>query len=231
MPGVSFSSVPDDLQCGSHTANRAMPIVIMVVRRLHPPFHTILALLAAAALVGAGCGSSSSSGESGSEPDYERALAGAPPRLATLHGEANELLGGGLDAYEARVAKLTGAGYPVVANVWASWCGPCRLEIPFFQRAAAKHGKRIAFLGIDRQDSDDAALTFLREEPVPYPSYRDPDEAISVSIGAELGMPDTAFYDRSGELVHLKQGPYDAIEELEADIRRYALGSETAESG
>lgn len=167
----------------------------------------------------AGCGSSQST--SGGQPDYDRALAGAPPKLAALHKQANRLLPGGLEAYEGRIERLR--GYPVVANVWASWCGPCRLEIPFFQRAAAKHGKRVAFLGIDRQDSDEAALTFLREAPVPYPSYRDPDEAISVSIGAELGMPDTAFYDRGGELVHLKQGPYDAIEELEADIRRYAL--------
>lgn len=229
MPGVRFL-LPPAISSGSHTANRAMLIVIKVVRRLHVNLAGGLALLLAAALLGAGCGSSDGE-NSGSEPDYERALAGAPPQLAALHGEANELLGGGLDAYEARVAKLTSAGYPVVANVWASWCGPCRLEIPYFQRAAAKYGKRIAFLGIDRQDSDDAALTFLREEPVPYPSYRDPDEAISVRIGAELGMPDTAFYDRRGELVHLKQGPYDAMEELEADIRRHALGGEPAESG
>jgi thiol-disulfide isomerase/thioredoxin len=177
------------------------------------------------AFVIGGCGSSSES----ATPNYAQSLAGAPPKLAALHDQANRLLPGGLEAYEKRIERLR--GYPVVANVWASWCGPCRLEIPYFQRAAAKHGKRVAFLGIDRQDSDDAALTFLREAPVPYPSYRDPDEAISVSIGAELGMPDTAFYDRGGDLVHLKQGPYDAIEELEADIRRYALGGETAESG
>jgi cytochrome c biogenesis protein CcmG/thiol:disulfide interchange protein DsbE len=203
----------------------------MDVSRVHPRFRTVLALTAAAALIGAGCGSSSPAGEETTAPDYDRALAGAPPPLAALHAEANELLGGGVDAYEARVARLTGAGYPVVANVWASWCGPCRIEIPYFQRAAARYGKWVGFLGIDRQDSDDAALTFLREEPVPYPSYRDPDEAISVSIGAELGMPDTAFYDSSGELTYLKQGPYETIEELVADIRRYALAGGGAESG
>lgn len=190
--------------------------------------------LASLALIGmavavAGCGSSRSS--SGAQPDYDKALAGSPAPLAAVHSEANELLGGGVDAYEARVGKLTGAGFPVVANVWASWCGPCRIEIPYFQRAATRYGKRVAFLGIDRQDSDDAALTFLREEPVPYPSYRDPDEAISTSIGAELGMPDTAFYDRGGELVYLKQGPYETMEELVADIDRYAFGGDRAEGG
>jgi cytochrome c biogenesis protein CcmG, thiol:disulfide interchange protein DsbE len=179
-----------------------------------------LALLATA-FTAAGCGSSSDSGSEG-HPDYQKALAGAPRPLAALYDQANRLLPGGRDAYERRLTSLE--GYPAVVNVWASWCGPCRFEFPYFQRAAARDGKRIAFLGIDTQDSDDAATTFLREEPVPYPSYTDPDEEIVESIGATLGLPDTAFYDRGGKLVYLKQGPYDDEAELRADIERYALG-------
>lgn len=181
----------------------------------------LLGTVLAAALL-AGCGGDATSDNT--PPDYAKALAGAPPRLAALHAQANELLGEGIEDYERRVASLR--GFPVVANVWASWCGPCRIEFPYFQRAAARHGKRVAFLGIDRQDSDDAARTFLREEPVPYPSYRDPDEAISDAIGAGRGMPATAFYDSAGELVHLKLGPYDSQAELEAEIRRHALAGE-----
>jgi thiol-disulfide isomerase/thioredoxin len=149
-------------------------------------------------------------------------LAGAPAPLAALHAQANRLLPGGVEAYEERIARLR--GYPVVVNVWASWCGPCRFEFPHLQRAAAEYGRRVAFLGVDSQDSDDAARTFLREEPVPYPSYTDPDKAIAASIGADLGLPDTAFYDRRGGLVHLKQGPYSEWAELRADLERYALG-------
>lgn len=197
------------------------------MRPLRPtPSLALTAVLVLALLLG-GCGSSSS-GEGGAPPDYEEALAGAPPKLAALHEQANELLPGGVQAYEQRIAALR--GHPVVANVWASWCGPCRFEFPFFQRAASEYGKRVAFLGIDKQDDDDAARTFLREEPVPYPSYKDPDASISESIGATLGLPDTAFYDRRGELVHLKQGPYDDFAELRADIERHALGG-GAESG
>ncbi|HEU4905071.1 MAG TPA: TlpA disulfide reductase family protein [Solirubrobacterales bacterium] len=192
-----------------------------MIPKLAPPL-----ILISIVLVVAGCGSSPADG--GDPPDYAKALAGAPPKLAALHRQANELLGGDIDDYEQRVDSLR--GYPIVANVWASWCGPCRLEVPYFQRAGAEYGKRVAFLGIDRQDSDDAALTFLREEPVPYPSYRDPDEAISESIGAALGMPDTAFYDETGELVYLKLGPYDDFAELRTDIERYALTGER-ESG
>jgi thiol-disulfide isomerase/thioredoxin len=181
---------------------------------------TLLAL-ALSALAAAGCGSSAAGGDGG-HPDYERALAGSPPPLAVLHRQANELLPGGTDAYEKRIAAL--AGYPVVVNVWASWCGPCRFEFPVLQKLSARYGKRVAFLGIDSEDDADAARTFLGEEPVPYPSYSDPGKEIAGSLGV-VGFPDTAFYDPRGKLLYLKQGPYAEDSELEADVRRYALES------
>jgi len=188
---------------------------------LRPNLSIAVIVALVVALGGAGCGSSED-GSAGEHPDYAKALAGAPAPLAAVYDQANELLPGGVNAYEKRIAALR--GYPVVVNVWASWCGPCRFEFPHLQRAAAEYGKRVAFLGVDSQDSDDAASTFLREEPVPYPSYADPDEEITASIGADLGLPDTAFYDRQGELAYLKQGPYADEAELRSDIERYALG-------
>jgi thiol-disulfide isomerase/thioredoxin len=189
-----------------------------------------LVLVALASLMAplAGCGLEDDEGSAG-HPDYERALAGAPPPLAKLHAQANRLIPGGVEAYNQRVAALR--GYPVVVNVWASWCGPCRFEFPAFQNLSARYGKRVAFLGIDSEDSDDAARTFLEDEPVPYPSYTDPDKEIAESIGAVRGLPDTAFYDRMGELVYLKQGPYDDHAELRADIERFALGGPQGAEG
>jgi len=189
-----------------------------------------IAAIAAAFLgVLAGCGSGGEEGGDG-HPDYAKALAGAPPPLASLHRQANRLLDGSAAAYKARIAGLE--GYPVVVNVWASWCGPCRFEFPTFQKLSAQYGKRVAFLAIDTQDSDAAARTFLGEHPVPYPSYTDPDEEIVDSIGASRGIPDTAYYSRDGELVYLKQGPYDSEDGLRADIERYALGgAEPGQSG
>lgn len=176
------------------------------------------------ALAVAGCGSSADGESGGSPPDYESALAGAPAPLASLYAQESELLPGGIDAYEKRIASLR--GYPIVVNVWASWCGPCRFEFPALQRLSARYGKKVAFIGVDAQDSDDAASTFLSEEPVPYPSYTDPNEEIKDSVGATLGLPDTAFYDRSGELCYLKQGPYSDDADLEADVREFALRGE-----
>ena len=173
-----------------------------------------------AALLYSGCGAAGDDEAGGSHPDYAKALAGAPAPLGDLYEQANELLPGGVEAYEKRISQLR--GYPIVVNVWASWCVPCRQEFPVLQKRSARYGKKVAFLGLNSEDSDDAAATFLREEPVPYPSYSDPDKEVFESLGA-FGFPDTAFYDRSGELVYLKQGPYREDSELEADVRRYAL--------
>lgn len=188
----------------------------------------VLAALALLSSVAAGCGSSSGGDYGGQHPDYATALAGSPPPLAALHKQANELIPGGTDAYESRIAALK--GYPIVANVWASWCIPCRQEFPVLQKLSARYGKQVAFLGVNSKDSDDAAKTFLEEAPLSYPSYTDPDGNIASDLGTSGGLPDTAFYNRGGELCYLKQGAYAELADLEADVRRYALG-DGCESG
>jgi cytochrome c biogenesis protein CcmG/thiol:disulfide interchange protein DsbE len=180
-----------------------------------------LALTALCVATAAGCGDEEDR-LAPEAPDYEQALAGSPAPLERLHEQGNRLLDGGAEAFEARLARLR--GYPVVVNKWASWCGPCRFEFPFFQRLSARLGKRVAFLGVDSDDSEAAARTFLEQYPVPYPSFSDPDEEIAAVIKATLGFPSTAFYDSRGELVYTKQGGYPDQDDLEADIRRYALG-------
>jgi cytochrome c biogenesis protein CcmG, thiol:disulfide interchange protein DsbE len=219
-PGARFSSPGYLKRLAYGEPDRR--IVIIELRPLRPTPRFALALALPVALLAVGCGAASGGDYGGQHPDYAKALAGSPAPLAALHRQADRLLPGGGEAFERRIAALR--GYPAVVNVWASWCGPCRFEFPRFQQAAARYGRRVAFLGIDSQDSDDAAGTFLEEAPVPYPSYTDPDQKIAESVGAGLGLPDTAFYDSGGNLVHLKQGPYRDAEELRADIERYALG-------
>lgn len=178
-----------------------------------------VATLATLALALAACGGESGGGAA-EAPDYSKELAGAPRPLAKLYEQANRLLPGGTDAFERQLADLR--GYPVVVNKWASWCGPCRLEMPWFQRLSARLGERIAFLGVDSDDSSAAAEDFLREFPLPYPSFSDPDEEIAEAMEATIGFPATAFYDSSGELAYVRQGQYANIDDLTADIERYA---------
>lgn len=191
-------------------------------RRPQPVALFAAALLAALAL--AACGGSSDEldpGNASDAPDYSAAIEAAPPRLADLYAEGGGLLDGGLDAYERQIGELE--GFPIVVNKWASWCGPCRQEFPHLQSQAAEHGDEVAFLGIDAEDSDEAAETFLRDHPVPYPSFSDPDREIVGELGAEPEFPATIFYDRDGEIVHIRRGVYATEEELAADIDRYAL--------
>lgn len=183
-----------------------------------------LVAVVAAGAIASGCGSQTGDDLGAPPPDYAKALAGAPAPLAALYEQANALLPGGTEAYEQRIEDLR--GYPAVVNVWASWCGPCRFEFPTLQRLSAAYGKRVAFLGVNSEDSEDAARTFLREEPVPYPSYSDPGKEITRAIGSGKWKPATAFYDRNGELCYLKLGPYTEHAELKADVRRFAIREE-----
>jgi thiol-disulfide isomerase/thioredoxin len=156
-----------------------------------------------------------------SNAQVTQALQGSPPALASLHTQANQLLGGGTGAFKARLAGLK--GHPVVVNKWASWCGPCRFEFPSFQRASVSYGNRVAFVGVDANDHAPKAAEFLHEFPVTYPSYVDPDERIAGAIEAKTYFPLTVFIDRSGKIVYDHAGPYRDLAALEKDIRRYAL--------
>jgi cytochrome c biogenesis protein CcmG, thiol:disulfide interchange protein DsbE len=186
------------------------------MKRLPALLASILALVALAA----GCGSEDPDSAAPSAAEARKQLAGAPPALAALHEQANELLDGGPDAFEQRIEELE--GHPVVVNRWASWCDPCRREFPYFQHQAVEQGKRVAFLGVDVQDNDGEAAELLDEFPVTYPSYKDPDLKVSDVFNAVTGPPSTAYYDSKGELAYLHQGVYLSEQDLADDIRRYA---------
>jgi cytochrome c biogenesis protein CcmG, thiol:disulfide interchange protein DsbE len=185
-------------------------------------FPVIAAALVAAAITPGACGSDDAGNPDSrlSEEEARAPLRGAPPPLAALRDESNEILDGGTEAFEQQLAELR--GFPVVVNKWASWCGPCRFEFPFFQAQAEARGVEVGFLGILSDDSRDAGETFLQELPLPYPSYLDQDEDIAAEIGAPRNFPATAFYDSSGKLVYTHQGQYRDEADLAADIERYA---------
>lgn len=174
-------------------------------------------------LAAAGCGSEASPAVQGGSPSPtpDRTVK-LTPELRALERQASQLLDGGTDAFEARVAELR--GHPVVVNQWASWCGPCRYEFPFFQRLAAKYAGRVAFLGVNSQDSRGDAEAFLREFRVPFPHYYDKDASVARLFGGGRAWPTTAFYNRAGKLVKTHLGAYASEAKLDEDIRRYALG-------
>jgi len=171
-----------------------------------------------AALAIAGCGQSR-------ERVVRGGPAASPEQLAVaqtaLHTQADQLLGGGVTAFSARLVSLRGA--PVVVNQWASWCGPCRFEFPFFGHLATSYRGRVAFLGVDSQDARGDAAAFLQRLPVPYPHYFDQDASIARTFGGGRAWPTTAFFAASGRLVFTHVGGYATEAKLDADVVRYAL--------
>jgi len=148
-------------------------------------------------------------------------LDGAPPALAALHRQANQILPGARKGLRMRLAALK--GHPAVVNIWAAWCGPCRAEMPVMQRVSLDMGKQVAFVGVDLKDNKEAATTFLAKTPVTYPSYDDPSGQV---YNAEklVGVPSTLFFDKHGKQTFIHQGPYFDRAALVDDIRQYALG-------
>jgi cytochrome c biogenesis protein CcmG/thiol:disulfide interchange protein DsbE len=105
--------------------------------------------------------------------------------------------------FHALLTQLQGT--PVVVNLWAAWCTPCRSETPKLV-AAAKANPGVQFLGVDVQDSLAGARKFLATYGVTYPSVFDPSAAIKTDLGA-FSQPYTYFYDAGGRQVDTVPGP------------------------
>src|SRR3954465_5364422 len=120
-----------------------------------------------------------------SSTEVERAYAGSPAPLARLHGQKDQIITGGEDAFSHRIRDLR--GYPVVVNLWASWCTPCRAEFPIFQRTSVAFGRKVGFLGVLIQDKRPSARRFLHDFPLTYPSIDDGDRHVIRELKA-LGV-------------------------------------------
>ncbi len=169
----------------------------------------------------AGCGAATPHNAAPPQGTVTAAFKDSPAPLAKIHAQANQLIGGGPAAFEARLRSLR--GHPVVVNMWASWCEPCQSEFPTYQRASVAYGRQVAFLGIDAKDQNADATTFLHKFPVTYPSYTDPKGSIASAINAYQAYPQTFFFNSQGKKVFDKAGPYLSVAELERDIRHYVL--------
>ena len=110
-------------------------------------------------------------------------------------------------------------GKPVVLNFWASWCGPCKSEMPNFEEAYKEYGGDITFMIVNLTDGKnetvDTALAFIDSQGYTFPVYFDTDSNGAAAYGVS-SIPVTYFIDAQGYLVAYGRG---------------ALNSETLKSG
>lgn len=120
-----------------------------------------------------------------------RAMVGDP---APLYAATN------LAGDSVSIAKLEGK--VVLLNVWATWCAPCREEIPFLQSLYEKHrsdGLEIIGVSVDARGQDQTINGFVKDFGMTYPVWRDPDERVQ-SLYLALGVPASYIIDRRGIL-------------------------------
>lgn len=94
------------------------------------------------------------------------------------------------------------AGSPVVLNLWASWCAPCREEAPALEKTWRRYKSRgVLFVGVDVQDRPGPAKAFVREFGITYPIVSDPEQTVPKALGEAKRLPLTFFIDREGNLL------------------------------
>ena len=117
-----------------------------------------------------------------------------------------------------RLAGLRGT--PLVVNLWASWCEPCRAELPLFADLAGSVGSSLRVLGIDVQDDPGAALSLLADSDVHYASVRDDDAGTKAPL-RWTGLPMTLFVDADGVVIHAQRGVIATDEQLRALVQEH----------
>ena len=120
------------------------------------------------------------------------------------------LLDGGLGSF------ADFSGKPVVVNFFASWCEPCKAELPDFAAVHDEVGAEVAFVGVNVRDGEDDARRLLAETGVDYAVARDPSGSLSEAFGV-VNMPSTFLLDASGRIVSSHPGVLSA-DELRAEI-------------
>lgn len=104
-------------------------------------------------------------------------------------------------------------GKPVILNFWASWCGPCKMEMPDFDEKYQVYGDQIHFLMVNltdgSQETVETASAFIAEQGYTFPVYFDTDMAGAIAYGVNA-VPVTYFADAEGNFVAWQQGMLSA---------------------
>jgi len=122
------------------------------------------------------------------------------------------------DGGEVRLSELK--GQVVMINFWATWCGPCRQEMPLLQQIHTKYEPLgFTMLGVNVEPDSAAAQSWLKGMPVSFPILFDRKSEVSSSFGVEA-MPSSVLIDREGRVRHVHRGYKPGDEAVYADLVR-----------
>ncbi len=130
-------------------------------------------------------------------------LAPAPAWGAPPAAPAPPLKLPGIDGKMHDLAELARTHRALVINFWATWCGPCIIELPEFDAVFKKFkGEGLAMVGINLGEKADKAVAFAKQIGVSFPMLLDPEGAAREAYAVFAGLPVTAIVDRKGLVRH-----------------------------
>ena len=158
----------------------------------------ILASLLASGLVSAGCSSSAQGPQIGKlAPDF---------KLSNLEGQS--------------ISLSDFRGKPVLLNFWASWCGPCRYEMPFIQEIYEKwSGKGLVILAVNLQENPSQVKEFVESFGFSFPVLLATNQEVSLAYNIR-GIPATFFIDKDGIIQDIKIGAFAGKTEIESRLSK-----------
>ncbi|MGH9177132.1 MAG: TlpA family protein disulfide reductase, partial [Acidimicrobiales bacterium] len=112
------------------------------------------------------------------------------------------------------------AGRPTVVNFFASWCEPCREELPLLEQASRRLSGTVDVVGVDVADSRTAAVRLMDQAGATFPAGYDPDRKVASAYRLQ-GMPTTVFVDGHGRVTDVVRGRLDGAE-LDRHLERLA---------
>ena len=106
---------------------------------------------------------------------------------------------------------------PEVVNLWASWCGPCKRELPQYAAFAKKYAGKVDVLGIDFQETrPSAAQDLARKSGVTYPLYKDPDGKLRA-----VGLPKLILVDKDDKVTYQEYVEVKTVAQLEQLVQKH----------